>query len=84
MGILFQEPIYYSASVAEDIAQGNLERPRETGAIKRAVEAAQAEELIARFPKGYATLLGEWFEEGTELSLGGWHWPALCSATRTS
>ena len=42
------------------------------GDIERAAEAAEADDLIQRLPEGYATMLGKWFLDGSELSVGEW------------
>ena len=75
---LFQEPMRYDATVAENIAVGA--RDAQLSDIKAAARAAGAEELIARLPRGYETLLGTWFEGGVELSVGEWQRLALARA----
>lgn len=78
--VLFQEPVRYDATVAENIAVGPAAAGAELSDIKAAARAAGAEELIARLPRGYETLLGRWFEGGIELSLGEWQRLALARA----
>ena len=65
---LFQEPVHYSATVAENIALSENSAPNPQ--IQTATDAACANHLIRRLPNGYETLLGTWFEGGTELSVG--------------
>jgi ATP-binding cassette subfamily B protein len=79
--VLFQQPVHYSATVAENIGLGNGDVPG-TGGIemKAAAQAAGADEVIARLPEGYDTLLGKWFAGGTELSIGEWQRIALARA----
>lgn len=74
---LFQQPVHYNAPVAENIA---LHDTASRGEIEAAARAAGAEEIIARLPGGYATLLGRWFEGGIELSVGEWQRLALARA----
>jgi ATP-binding cassette subfamily B protein len=83
MTVLFQQPVHYSTTVAENIGLGNGDVPG-TGGIemKAAAQAAGAEEVIARLPAGYDTLLGKWFAGGTELSVGEWQRIALARAFR--
>jgi ATP-binding cassette subfamily B protein len=69
--VLFQEPMRYHATAAENIAHGNLAFGPKQGDIEKAARAAGAHELIARLPDGYATALGRWFG-GVELSTGEW------------
>lgn len=78
LAVLFQEPVRYDATVAENIAVG-VARP-ELSDVKAAARAAGAEELISRLPRGYETLLGRWFEGGVELSVGEWQRLALARA----
>jgi len=76
--VLFQEPMRYDATVAENIAVGVPDA--QASDIKAAARAAGADELIARLPQGYETLLGRWFEGGVELSVGEWQRLALARA----
>jgi ATP-binding cassette, subfamily B, bacterial len=80
IAVLFQEPVQYSATVAENIALGDLVRKADRRLIVAAAQAAGAEPIVAKLGGGYDTLLGTWFEEGTELSLGEWQRVALARA----
>ena len=67
--VLFQTPVHYNATVGENIALGDLargHRPRDS----RRRSGGGADETIDRLPRGYDQLLGNWFESGTELSVG--------------
>ena len=46
----------------------------------RPPSAPRPDELIDRLPQGYETLLGKWFEGGTELRAGEWQRIALARA----
>ena len=48
--------------------------------VVRAAEGAGADGFLRALPQGYETLLGHWFEKGTELSVGEWQWVALARA----
>jgi ATP-binding cassette subfamily B protein len=76
--VLFQEPMRYDATVAENIAVGVA--GAQLSDVKAAARAAGAEALIASLPRGYETLLGRWFVEGVELSVGEWQRLALARA----
>jgi len=76
--VLFQEPVHYNATVAENIAVGVAGVARAD--IEAAARAAGAESLIARLPHGYETRLGTWFAGGVELSVGEWQRIALARA----
>ena len=78
--VLFQEPVHYNATVAENIALHPAMARATRADIEAAARAAGAEELIARLPRGYETPLGKWFEGGVELSTGEWQRIALARA----
>jgi ATP-binding cassette subfamily B protein len=75
--VLFEEPVQYSESVRRNIQLGDLVRGGDVDAIQHAVTSAGADELVARLDDGLDTLLGTWFEGGTELSGGQWRRLAL-------
>jgi ATP-binding cassette subfamily B protein len=65
IGVVAQEPILFSCSVADNIRYG---RAGATDAeIEAAARTANAHEFVSRFPEGYATLVGE---RGVQLSGG--------------
>jgi ATP-binding cassette subfamily B protein len=78
--VLFQQPVHYNATVAENIALGDLASAPDRSAIQTAAQAAGADEIIRKLPSGYDHLLGRWFENGTELSGGEWQRIALARA----
>jgi ATP-binding cassette subfamily B protein len=73
--VLFQEPVRYHATVAENIALAAPGRD-----VDAAARAAGADALVSRLPRGYETLLGRWFGGGVELSVGEWQRIALARA----
>lgn len=77
---LFQQPVHYNTTVAENIALGNITAAPSRVAIADAAQAARATSFIARLPQGYDTLLGKWFVNGTDLSGGEWQRLALARA----
>jgi len=64
-GIVLQEPVLFSTSLAENIAYGRIGAPMEQ--IIEAARLANADEFITRFPAGYDTQVGE---RGVQLSGG--------------
>ena len=78
--VMFQLPVPYQATARENISMGSLEAQDDLPAIQEAARCAGADQVIARLPKGYETLLGKWFAEGTELSAGEWQRVALARA----
>ena len=78
--VLMQEPVQYSATVAENIALGDLDAAPGKAAIDKAIDEAGAREIVSRLPEGDSTLLGKWFAGGNDLSVGEWQRIALARA----
>ncbi len=78
--VLFQSPITYHATAAENIALGDLSAELSAAEIETAARGAGAHDLISRLPRSYNTLLGKWFADGAELSGGEWQRVALARA----
>ena len=72
LSVLFQTPVSYDASVRENIAVGDLNLSQDMDAIRTAARSAGVDEIARRLPRGYETLLGKSFADGTELSGGEW------------
>lgn len=72
ISVLFQMPVAYQATAAQNIAFGNLDANPGSGEVEEAAKEAGAHEIIARLPQGYETSLGKWFTNGSELSAGEW------------
>ena len=65
IGVVFQEPVLFSGSIAENIRYG---APDATDAeVKKAAKAANAHDFIMKLKKGYASEIGE---RGVKLSGG--------------
>ncbi len=77
--VLFQQPVHYNTTVQENIGLGDL-AGSELSFINAAAEAAGADSMISGLPKGYATILGNAFVGGKELSVGQWQKIALARA----
>ncbi len=78
--VLFQEPVSYTATAAQNISLGDLDAGPSQEEIHQAAQAAGADELIRRLPHAYQTLLGKWFAGGVDLSVGEWQRLALARA----
>jgi ABC-type multidrug transport system fused ATPase/permease subunit len=65
LGVVLQEPLLFSGTIAENIRYGRLDATDDE--IVEAARAANAHEFIARLPAGYETELGE---RGAHLSGG--------------
>ncbi len=77
--VLFQEPVRYHTTAAENIAMGDLTALGDPERIRAAAVAAGADLPIDRLPRGYDSVLGKWFG-GAELSVGEWQRLALARA----
>lgn len=76
---VFQDFGRYHFSAGENIALGSTEAvPLER--IIQSAQAAGADQMLENLSDGYQTLLGKWFEQGTELSVGQWQKVALARA----
>lgn len=80
ISVLPQEYTHYCASVAENIMVGEQPAIRDTERTRLAARGAMADGFIEQLPKGYETLLGTWFEGGTDLSVGEYQRIALARA----
>ena len=80
MTVLFQVPFRYHATAAENIALGDVRERPGMAEIQIASRSAGAHEMINRLSRGYESLLGRWFVDGTELSGGEWQRIALARA----
>jgi ATP-binding cassette, subfamily B, bacterial len=78
--VLFQFPVTYQFSVAQNIAVGDLSAAPSISEIEKAAQDAGVHEIIAKLPRGYDTRLGKWFPDGTDLSGGEWQRLALARA----
>ncbi len=57
IGIVAQDNLLFSATIAENIAFGRPDATREE--VERAAQLAQAHDFISQMPDGYDTLIGE-------------------------
>jgi ATP-binding cassette subfamily B protein len=80
MTVLFQWPVPYQASAAQNIAFGDVSATCGWTELEFAARCAGAHEVVAKLPQGYDTVLGKWFENGVELSVGEWQRLALARA----
>jgi ATP-binding cassette subfamily B protein len=78
--ILFQFPVPYFVSAAENVAMGDVAAAPGAPEIEAVARRAGAHDAIMRLPQGYDTQLGKWFADGAELSAGEWQRLALARA----
>ena len=79
IAVLFQQPIPYHETAADNIGFGDLAARPSRQQIEAAARSALADTIISRLPDGYDTVLGRWFGY-TELSVGEWQRLALARA----
>lgn len=80
VSVLFQFPMQYHATAAENIAYGDIGRPARAAEIVVSAKRAGAGDFIERLPGKYETLLGKWFVDGQEISGGEWQRLSLARA----
>jgi ATP-binding cassette subfamily B protein len=77
IGVIFQDFAKYQMTARQNIWMGRIALDERDAAVERAAREAGAHEVIEGLRAGYDTMLGKWFEEGEELSIGEWQKVAL-------
>lgn len=77
ISVIFQDFVKYQLTARQNIWVGNVGLDQDDAAIEAAARAAGADSVIAELGRGYDSMLGKWFEEGEELSIGEWQRVAL-------
>jgi ATP-binding cassette subfamily B protein len=80
IGVIFQHFGRYQMTARENIGFGQLEYIDDLERIRIAADKSGARQMIEELPHQWENLLGKWFEEGRELSLGEWQRVALARA----
>jgi ATP-binding cassette subfamily B protein len=80
ISVVFQDYAQYHLTARENVWFGNVALPPDEERIAAAARHAGADEVITGLPQGYETILGKWFEDGEELSVGEWQKVALARA----
>jgi ATP-binding cassette subfamily B protein len=84
VSVVFQDFTRFNMVARENIALGDVARAPELAAVQAAAVRGGADELIARLPDGYETMLGRRFSQighdGVDLSGGEWQKVALSRA----
>ena len=80
IGVVFQDYVRYGLTALENIWLGNIEISPDPIRIAEASQPCGADSVIRRLPHGYDTMLGQWFDQGQELSGGEWQKIALARA----
>lgn len=77
IAIIFQDYAHYHLTARENIWLGNTSLPPNHERVIAAARLSGADEVISALPHGYDTILGKWFQDGEELSIGEWQKVAL-------
>jgi len=84
MSVIFQDYAQYQFTARENIRVGNVDLapddPSTDAAVQAAARDAGADAAIRGLRNGYDTMLGKWFDDGEELSVGEWQKVALARA----
>ncbi|MDQ6660295.1 MAG: ABC transporter ATP-binding protein/permease, partial [Chloroflexota bacterium] len=80
VGVIFQDYVTYHMSARENIGVGQVNDIENLEYVSTAAEKSGANLIIDRLPDGYETMLGRWFDDGTQLSGGEWQNVALARA----
>src|SRR6266436_260517 len=80
VGVIFQDYVAYHMNARENIGVGRIAEIENLGLVENAAHKSGANTVIEKLPEGYETMLGRWFEDGTQLSGGEWQKVALARA----
>ncbi|GAC1358109.1 MAG: ABC transporter ATP-binding protein [Ktedonobacteraceae bacterium] len=80
VGVIFQDYVTYYMSARENIGVGRIAEIEDRTLVTSAARKSGANAVIERLPEQYDTMLGKWFEKGTQLSGGEWQKVALARA----
>jgi ATP-binding cassette subfamily B protein len=80
VGVIFQDYVTYFMTAQANIGVGQIAEWENEGRVQAAAAKSGADQVIGKLPSGYATMLGRWFNEGTQLSGGEWQKIALARA----
>ena len=80
VGVIFQDYVTYFMSARENIGVGRVAEIENQSLVSSAAQKSGANTVIDKLPEGYETMLGRWFEKGTQLSGGEWQKVALARA----
>lgn len=78
--VLFQDYTHYALTAQENISLGEIQGPHNISEVKRAAKKSGIDRVIRKLPEGYDTILGNYFHNGHELSIGEWQKVALARA----
>lgn len=80
VGVIFQDYVMYFMSARENIGVGHVAQIENSELVSSAARKSGANVVIEKLPEQYDTMLGKWFDKGTQLSGGEWQKVALARA----
>ncbi len=80
VGVIFQDYVTYFMSARENIGVGRIAQVENSELVTTAARKSGANAVIEKLPEQYDTMLGKWFDKGTQLSGGEWQKVALARA----
>ena len=80
IAVVFQDWVAYHVSARDNIWFGDPRPECGQDRIRQAARDSGADEIVSRLRNGYETVLGNWFGDGEELSMGEWQKIALARA----
>ena len=80
VGVIFQDYVTYFMSARENIGVGRIAQVENSELVASAARKSGANAVIEKLPEQYDTMLGKWFDKGTQLSGGEWQKVALARA----
>lgn len=75
--VLFQDYTHYNLTAQENISLAEMHDLHDLSDVERAARKSGADGVIQNLPEGYQTLMGNFFHNGHELSIGEWQKVAL-------
>ncbi|HEY3265353.1 MAG TPA: ABC transporter ATP-binding protein [Armatimonadota bacterium] len=80
VGVVFQDYGCYNTTASENIAYGDVRAEANRERIERAARLSGADAFLSSLPHGYDSMLGKWFDDGEQISIGQWQKVALARA----
>lgn len=80
IGVIFQDFSQFYLSARENVGLGYIHEINNLHRIKTATARSGADKVIEKLPQGYESILGKYFDEGNELSIGEWQKVAIARA----
>jgi ATP-binding cassette subfamily B protein len=80
IGIVFQDFSQFYLTARENVGAGYIDDVNNIERIKDAASKSGADKVIEGLPGGYESILGKYFDEGSQLSIGEWQKIAIARA----